>query len=118
MRSLSAKTERPGGQRELCAAAAVWNRSTPMQNIDLISMFFLGLLGTGHCIGMCGPLIIAIPGQTGKFSAHLAYHAGRVGTYVIVGAVMGGLGTGLSEIARLTGISYPVSYTHLRAHET
>jgi sulfite exporter TauE/SafE len=74
-----------------------------MNDLTLWSMFMLGLLGTGHCIGMCGPLIIAFPGRTGRWSAHLCYHLGRIITYVVMGAAMGGIGTGLAGIAALTG---------------
>ncbi len=63
-----------------------------MHSVDLSSMFLLGLLGTGHCLGMCGPLVFALPGQTGRFRDHLAYHAGRMGTYTFVGWALGGLG--------------------------
>lgn len=70
-----------------------------MHSIDIPSMFFLGFLGTGHCLGMCGPLVFALPGQTGRLSAHLSYHAGRLGTYTSVGAVMGGLGQVLRTLA-------------------
>ena len=42
-----------------------------METIDILSMFTLGLLAQGHCIGMCGPLIIAFPGRTGRFMPHL-----------------------------------------------
>ena len=63
----------------------------------------LGLLGTGHCIGMCGPLVVALPGQTGRFSAHLAYHAGRLITYGIIGASMGAAGSGLIGLASAVG---------------
>jgi len=66
--------------------------------IDAFAMFMLGLLGTGHCVGMCGPLVIALPGQTRRWGAHLAYHAGRISTYGIIGALMGG---GLVMVARL-----------------
>jgi sulfite exporter TauE/SafE len=71
--------------------------------IDSISLFMLGLLGTGHCIGMCGPLVVALPGQTGRFSAHLAYHAGRLITYGIIGACMGAAGSGLIGLAAAVG---------------
>jgi sulfite exporter TauE/SafE len=37
-------------------------------------MFMLGLLGTGHCVGMCGPLIFAFPGRAGRFMSHAWYH--------------------------------------------
>ncbi|MDX1269891.1 MAG: sulfite exporter TauE/SafE family protein [Oceanisphaera sp.] len=70
-----------------------------MHSIDIPSMFLLGFLGTGHCLGMCGPLVFALPGQTGRFSAHLAYHAGRLLTYALIGAVMGGLGHALRILA-------------------
>ncbi len=63
----------------------------------------LGLLGSGHCIGMCGPLVVALPGQTGRFSAHLAYHTGRLITYGIIGAAMGAAGSGLVGLASTVG---------------
>lgn len=63
----------------------------------------LGLLGTGHCIGMCGPLVVALPGQTRRWSAHLAYHCGRLITYGIVGGAMGAAGSGLIGLAAAAG---------------
>lgn len=74
-----------------------------MGNVDLYSLFLLGLLGTGHCIGMCGPLVLAIPTQTGKMSSHLLYNLGRITTYAGVGALLGGVGTGLSFLASAAG---------------
>jgi sulfite exporter TauE/SafE len=71
--------------------------------IDTVALFMLGLLGTGHCIGMCGPLVVALPGQTGRFSAHLAYHAGRLITYGLIGALMGAAGGGLIGLAATVG---------------
>ncbi len=63
-----------------------------MDRGDLWGMFLLGLLGTGHCIGMCGPLIFALPGRTGRLLPHLLYHLGRVATYTVIGGIMGGIG--------------------------
>jgi uncharacterized protein len=74
-----------------------------MNNIDILSLFFLGLTGTGHCIGMCGPLVVAIPGRTQRFSAHLFYHFGRTITYTSIGTLMGGLGVGIAGIASKIG---------------
>jgi hypothetical protein len=73
----------------------------PVEKLDLIGMFMLGLLGTGHCVGMCGPLIFAFPGRTGRFMSHAWYHLGRVMTYVAVGALLGGLGALLGELSGL-----------------
>jgi sulfite exporter TauE/SafE len=74
-----------------------------MDDIDLISLLFLGLLGTGHCIGMCGPLVVAFPGRTGRFSPHIYYHFGRLITYSGIGFLMGSAGAGLAMISAATG---------------
>ncbi len=74
-----------------------------MTGPDLTAVFLLGLLGTGHCVGMCGPLVFAFPGQTGRVRAHLYYHAGRILTYAAVGALMGAIGVGLIRAAGAAG---------------
>lgn len=74
-----------------------------MDGGDLWGMFLLGLLGTGHCIGMCGPLIFAFPGRTGRFLPHLLYHLGRVTTYTVVGGIMGGIGQLMAGAAAGSG---------------
>ncbi len=79
-----------------------------MNNLTFFSMFMLGILGTGHCIGMCGPLVIAFPARSGRFASHLYYHLGRILTYVLIGSIMGGIGAGLAGIAVATGGHYPV----------
>jgi hypothetical protein len=70
-----------------------------MENLSFLSLFLLGLFGTGHCIGMCGPLVLAFPGRTGKFMPHLFYHAGRLSTYILIGVFMGAAGTGLTWLS-------------------
>ena len=62
-------------------------------------MFLLGLLGTGHCVGMCGPLVVAFPARSGNFTSHLCYHCGRIITYALIGALVGSLGAGLERLA-------------------
>jgi len=67
-------------------------------NIDpLYAMALLtGLMGSGHCLGMCGPLLAAL-GLAGKkgFFFHLAAAAGRIAGYGAIGALAGRLGAGL-----------------------
>ena len=63
---------------------------------DLTAAGLLGLLGTGHCLGMCGPLVLAFPGQHSRMAGHLAYHAGRIGTYVLIGTALGAIGQALN----------------------
>jgi sulfite exporter TauE/SafE len=58
-----------------------------------------GLLGSlGHCLGMCGPLVLMLGIQLraqggGAFPKHLLYHLSRVAVYVLLGAVVGGAGS-------------------------
>lgn len=68
----------------------------------LIAVFLLGLFGSGHCLGMCGPLVLAFPGRSGRFLPHLAYHSGRIGCYSLVGMVLGFLGSVLDQGAENT----------------
>ncbi|MDO3377507.1 sulfite exporter TauE/SafE family protein [Geoalkalibacter halelectricus] len=55
-----------------------------------------GLLGSGHCIGMCGGIIAALSLSVRQGGAgiwfQLAYHLGRLTTYGAMGAVLGWLG--------------------------
>ena len=63
--------------------------------MDLLSMFLLGFLGTAHCLGMCGPLILALSSKGPRFGGQLAYHLGRVVTYSMIGATSAAAGAGL-----------------------
>jgi hypothetical protein len=83
-----------------------------MEHVDLAGMFMLGLLGTGHCLGMCGPLVFAFPGRTGRFMPHVWYHLGRMTTYAAVGGILGGVGAAL---AALTGMNTPSATASLQA---
>lgn len=67
--------------------------------VTYTSMVLLGLFGTGHCVGMCGPLVLAIPAARKGIAAHLVYHLGRVITYTIVGAALAGIGATLRHAA-------------------
>jgi len=70
---------------------------------SIIPMLILGFSATGHCIGMCAPLVIAFPGKTGKIISHLFYHAGRILTYTIVGSLMGFVGLAVTRFAMIAG---------------
>lgn len=68
--------------------------------MDLIAALSLGILGSMHCIGMCGPLVIAIPSNwTNRWSfiiERMMYNVGRLLAYAAMGAVLGLFGTTLS----------------------
>ncbi|GGA94706.1 sulfite exporter TauE/SafE family protein [Puia dinghuensis] len=61
-----------------------------------LSAFLLGLLSSLHCVGMCGPLLLALPVQRLNPAARtltpLLYHAGRILTYSLGGLLFGLLG--------------------------
>ncbi|MFI1745491.1 sulfite exporter TauE/SafE family protein [Thalassobellus sediminis] len=65
----------------------------------LISAFFLGLLGSFHCIGMCGPIAFMLPlDRTNEFKKIYQitiYHFGRLLAYSIIGLVFGLIGKSL-----------------------
>ena len=64
--------------------------------MDLWTAFCLGLVGSLHCAGMCGPLALALP-HLGKTSAafllgRVAYNLGRIVTYCVLGLIFGLIG--------------------------
>jgi uncharacterized protein len=67
--------------------------------IDLYTAFTIGLIGGFHCIGMCGPIAVALPlgnrNFLGKAGGALLYNIGRSITYGALGALFGLLGKGI-----------------------
>jgi sulfite exporter TauE/SafE len=59
--------------------------------IELPLIFVAGLFGSAHCIGMCGPIALALSGGARNWQANLVrqalYTIGRVATYTILGAI-------------------------------
>ena len=68
-------------------------------NIEIISALSLGLLGSMHCIGMCGPIALVIPlnrkSTLTMMSGALSYNLGRVLTYSLLGLLFGLIGKSL-----------------------
>ena len=75
--------------------------------LELLASFVIGFIGSGHCLGMCGPLILAyslhiksdggraiVPGtsplEKGLFH-HLIFHSGRLLSYALLGALAAAL---------------------------
>lgn len=82
--------------------------------ISFISAFFVGLFSTVHCIGMCGGIIgaltFSLPPHIRENRWHLipyitAYNTGRISSYTLAGALVGGLGDNLA--------AFSPSYGHL-----
>jgi sulfite exporter TauE/SafE len=64
--------------------------------MDYLTAFVLGLVGSFHCAGMCGPLTLALPTKSTASSpfvlGRVLYNAGRIFTYCVLGLVFGVLG--------------------------
>ncbi|WP_456432944.1 sulfite exporter TauE/SafE family protein [Nitratifractor sp.] len=72
-----------------------------MGGIDILAVVTAAFLGSfGHCLGMCGGIVIAYSSakidknwsKTHETIAHLLYSLGRITTYVTLGAVFGAIG--------------------------
>ena len=65
----------------------------------LLSAVIIGLMGSFHCIGMCGPIAFMLPVDhhkpTKKLLQVFLYHLGRLTSYGIIGLIFGFLGKGL-----------------------
>lgn len=72
--------------------------------IELTLIFLAGFVGSAHCLGMCGPIVLAIGGAANQSSlaaarTQLAYTAGRMFTYAVLGASAGFLGARAAKVA-------------------
>ncbi|MAY84871.1 MAG: hypothetical protein CMP59_12130 [Flavobacteriales bacterium] len=58
----------------------------------------IGLLGSLHCVGMCGPIALALPldrsSQWKVFGGNAVYSLGRLSSYFLLGLLFGLLGSG------------------------
>ena len=76
----------------------------------LVSALILGLLGGGHCLGMCGGLMgaltLAIPPEQRRrrFQLLLAYNLGRIFSYSLAGLLLGLAGWALAASPLVLGL--------------
>ncbi|MBU2492053.1 MAG: sulfite exporter TauE/SafE family protein [Bacteroidetes bacterium] len=73
--------------------------------------FVIGFLGSFHCIGMCGPIALALPifneSYVKLLLGRVLYNLGRIVTYTLFGALFGLFGKSLE----LAGLQQNVSIT-------
>src|SRR5689334_19013880 len=78
--------------------------------MTLWTALLLGVVGSLHCAGMCGPLVLALPipasAKARFLVGRLAYNAGRIATYCVLGFVFGLVGRSLvlAGVQRCTSI--------------
>ena len=71
-----------------------------MSPVDLAVPFTLGLLGSAHCVGMCGGFVALLgAGSQGNAAPRQgAYFAGKTATYAAFGALAGAAGASLTDL--------------------
>ncbi|MBB3169347.1 sulfite exporter TauE/SafE family protein [Simiduia aestuariiviva] len=69
-------------------------------SLALFSVFVAGLLGAGHCLGMCGGIVgaLSLAGGDQRWLRLALYNVGRIASYSLLGAVAGGLGFAFEQI--------------------
>ena len=64
------------------------------------SAFVIGLVGSVHCLGMCGPIVLVLPGSLSErwsfFFSRILYNLGRAVTYAFMGLVVGFIGQSIA----------------------
>ncbi len=82
-----------------------------MLELDWLALFLAGLLGGGHCAGMCGGIVAAFSANLPKgprWMYDLGFNFGRLAGYVAVGAILGGIAsfTALGQLQVLKSILF------------
>lgn len=67
-----------------------------MDSGAMIAAFLVGLAGSLHCVGMCGPLAMVVPLRGNRWWSIAAYNAARLLMYSLLGFAFGALGARLS----------------------
>lgn len=81
-----------------------------MSSIEALYLTFFTTgfaVGFGHCIGMCGPIVVSFSLNVkakGVMVPNLLYHAGRITTYAVLGGVMGATGAFTRVTAGIGGL--------------
>lgn len=77
--------------------------------MEIWSALAIGFFGSFHCIGMCGPIALALPGKNDStislIGGRLLYNFGRVITYTFLGVIFGLIGHSIA----LAGLQQSIS---------
>lgn len=79
----------------------------PVDLLVLGAALLTGLMGSTHCLAMCGGIATGLashPSRQPALTKALALNFGRIGGYALAGALVGGLGGGLLALARAPGL--------------
>ncbi len=79
-----------------------------------LGILVASLIGSVHCAAMCGGFVCfyAGAGPSGSndgpvaLRAHAMYNVGRLASYLLLGAIAGALGAGVSMVGRMAGVAH------------
>lgn len=79
-----------------------------LNDTKFMEIFLIGLLGSMHCIGMCGGFVamysLGKPATRPSLPHHLLYNLGRITTYSLLGGIVGYLGSVVAYVGELRGV--------------
>ncbi len=72
-----------------------------MQHL-LLSAVLLAVLGSVHCVGMCGGFALTLANSAKNrrvfYTRQILYHLGKTATYALLGLIAGGLGSAIGAL--------------------
>ncbi len=76
-----------------------------MTAVSFSAVFLASLLGSAHCVGMCGGLALFCAGAAPtRIAPQLSYHFGRLCSYASIGALAGLIGNSINTVGSLAGL--------------
>lgn len=80
---------------------------------DLVLLFAASLLGSAHCVGMCGPYVAMCTAQfvprgttpAARLFLRVLFNLGRIATYTLIGLIVGAFGQILLAFAARAGLT-------------
>jgi sulfite exporter TauE/SafE len=108
-----------------CVIQKPFDTGYALNGLNLLPVFMIGLLGGLHCIGMCGGIVSAFSAASKPRAAFpvavvssnamsfagldnaarvLAYNSGRIASYAVAGALVGGIAGGVRSLANLSSL--------------
>ena len=92
---------------------------TAVEGFGYFAAFMTGILGSGHCLGMCGSLVCGyfIRARTAgngrlNIAPYLAYHGARISVYGVVGLIAAALGAVLVSTGQI-GLAQEIGRAHV-----
>lgn len=73
--------------------------------MSFLSLFLASLVGSPHCVGMCGGFVTLVSDpEKNPWISQALYHGARISVYAMLGAAAGGFGQSLDDIGAWAGV--------------